>query len=147
MMVQVCNPITEDGGRKMRSSRPTLEFLIWQPPPWVGQWHFVGVLVSMLLLSEKNPWTVASSELRKHFAQFSHLKLCNVPFDRETGFHRGMSWVQFSSKEELQIVLQQENHINDRAKIHVQAQKPKGVQGARTSDAEKDFCADYCTNH
>ncbi|XP_041514265.1 SRA stem-loop-interacting RNA-binding protein, mitochondrial [Microtus oregoni] len=87
----------------------------------------------------KIPWTAASSELREHFAQFGHIKRCTVPFDRETGFHRGMGWVQFSSQEELQNALQQENHIIDGVKIDVQAQKPKVSQGAQTSDEEKDF--------
>ncbi|XP_038200266.1 SRA stem-loop-interacting RNA-binding protein, mitochondrial-like [Arvicola amphibius] len=87
----------------------------------------------------KIPWTVASSELREHFVQFGHIKRCNVPFDRETGFHRGMGWAQFSSQEELQNALQQENHSIDGVKIYVQAQKPKVLQGTQTSDEEKDF--------
>ncbi|CAO2594533.1 SRA stem-loop-interacting RNA-binding protein, mitochondrial, partial [Lemmus lemmus] len=87
----------------------------------------------------KIPWTVASSELREHFAQFGYIKRCNVPFDREIGFHRGMGWVQCSSQEELQNALQQKNHIIDGVKICVQAQKPKVLQGAQTSDEEKDF--------
>ncbi|XP_017384025.1 SRA stem-loop-interacting RNA-binding protein, mitochondrial [Cebus imitator] len=84
----------------------------------------------------KIPWTAASSQLREHFAQFGHIKKCIVPFDRETGFHRGMGWVQFSSEEELQNALQQENHIIDGVKLHVQAQRPKILQ---TPDEEKDF--------
>ncbi|XP_038184848.1 SRA stem-loop-interacting RNA-binding protein, mitochondrial-like [Arvicola amphibius] len=87
----------------------------------------------------KIPWSAASSELSEHFAQFGHIKRCNVPFDRETGFHRGMGWVQFSSQEELQNALQQENHVIDGVTICVQAQKPKVLQGAQTSDEEKDF--------
>lgn len=50
-----------------------------------------------------------------------------------------MGWVQFSSQEELQNALQQENHIIDGVKMDVQAQKPKVLQGAQTSDEEKDF--------
>ncbi|XP_051004974.1 SRA stem-loop-interacting RNA-binding protein, mitochondrial [Acomys russatus] len=80
-----------------------------------------------------------TGELRQHFAQFGHIKKCTVPFDRETGFHKGIGWVQFSSQEELQNALQQESHIIDGVKIYVQAQKPKGLQGAQTSDEEKDF--------
>ncbi|XP_002719669.1 SRA stem-loop-interacting RNA-binding protein, mitochondrial [Oryctolagus cuniculus] len=87
----------------------------------------------------KIPWTAASSELRKHFAQFGHIRKCTVPFDKETGFHRGMGWIQFSSEEELQNALQQENHIIDGVKLHVQAQRPKVLQGDQTSDEEKDF--------
>ncbi|EDL02954.1 RIKEN cDNA 1810035L17, isoform CRA_c [Mus musculus] len=77
----------------------------------------------------KIPWTAAASELREHFAQFGH--------DKETGFHRGMGWVQFSSQEELQNALQQEHHIIDGVKIHVQAQRAKALHGAQTSDEER----------
>uniref|UniRef100_A0A671FCE9 SRA stem-loop-interacting RNA-binding protein, mitochondrial n=1 Tax=Rhinolophus ferrumequinum TaxID=59479 RepID=A0A671FCE9_RHIFE len=64
----------------------------------------------------KIPWTAAASELREHFAQFGHIRKCTVPFDRETGFHRGMGWVHFSSEEELHNVLQQEKHVIDGVK-------------------------------
>ncbi|KAI5232158.1 SRA stem-loop-interacting RNA-binding protein, mitochondrial [Manis pentadactyla] len=87
----------------------------------------------------KIPWTVASNELREHFAQFGQIRKCTVPFDKETGFHRGMGWVQFSSEEELQHVLQHENHIIDGVKLHVQAQKPRILQEDQTCDEEKDF--------
>uniref|UniRef100_A0A8C3YU67 SRA stem-loop-interacting RNA-binding protein, mitochondrial n=1 Tax=Catagonus wagneri TaxID=51154 RepID=A0A8C3YU67_9CETA len=87
----------------------------------------------------KIPWTAASSELREHFAQFGHIRKCIVPFDKETGFHRGMGWIQFSSEEELHNVLQQENHVIDGVKLHVQAQKRKALKGDQTSDEEKDF--------
>ncbi|XP_003499706.1 SRA stem-loop-interacting RNA-binding protein, mitochondrial isoform X2 [Cricetulus griseus] len=85
------------------------------------------------------PWTAATSELRKHFAQFGNIKRCNVPFDRETGFHRGMGWVQFSSEEELQNALQQENHIIDGVKMDVKAWKERILQRAQTSDEDRDF--------
>ncbi|XP_039088210.1 SRA stem-loop-interacting RNA-binding protein, mitochondrial [Hyaena hyaena] len=87
----------------------------------------------------KIPWTAASSELREHFAQFGHIRKCVLPFDKETGFHRGMAWIQFSSEEELQNALQQENHIVDGVKLSIQAQRPKILQGDQTSDEEKDF--------
>ncbi|EDL02953.1 RIKEN cDNA 1810035L17, isoform CRA_b [Mus musculus] len=67
----------------------------------------------------KIPWTAAASELREHFAQFGHVRRCTVPFDKETGFHRGMGWVQFSSQEELQNALQQEHHIIDGVKVSI----------------------------
>ena len=47
----------------------------------------------------KIPGTVASSELREHFAQFGHVQKCTIPFDKQTGFHRGRGWIQLSSKE------------------------------------------------
>ncbi|XP_037688114.1 SRA stem-loop-interacting RNA-binding protein, mitochondrial [Choloepus didactylus] len=87
----------------------------------------------------KIPWTAASSELRAHFAQFGHVQKCTVPFDKETGFHRGMGWIVFSSEEQLQNALQQENHIVDGVKLHVQAHRPKLLQGDQTSDEENNF--------
>ena len=80
----------------------------------------------------------ASSELREHFTQRGHVRKCTVPFDKETGFHKGMGWIHFSS-EELHNALQQENHVIDGVKPHVQPQKPKALQGDQTSDEEKDF--------
>ena len=50
-----------------------------------------------------------------------------------------MGWIHFSSEEELHNALQQENHVIDRVKLHVQPQKPKALQGDQTSDEEKDF--------
>ncbi|XP_006884706.1 PREDICTED: SRA stem-loop-interacting RNA-binding protein, mitochondrial [Elephantulus edwardii] len=87
----------------------------------------------------KIPWTASVSELREHFAQFGHVRKCTLPFDRDTGFHRGMGWILFSSEEELQNALQQKNHIIDGVKIHVLAQRPKVLQENQTSDEEKDF--------
>ena len=85
------------------------------------------------------PGKAASSELREHFAQLGHVRKCTVPFDKETGFHKGMGWIHFSSEEELHNALQQENHVIDGVKLHVQPQKPKALQGDQTSDEEKDF--------
>ena len=45
----------------------------------------------------KIPWT-PPSEL---FAQFGQVPACTVPFDKKTGFHTGMGWIQFSSEKEL----------------------------------------------
>ncbi|XP_042548474.1 SRA stem-loop-interacting RNA-binding protein, mitochondrial [Dipodomys merriami] len=87
----------------------------------------------------KIPWTAAANELREHFAQFGHIRKCIIPFDRETGFHKGLGWIQFSSAEELQNAIQQENHIIDGVKLHVQAQRRKNLQGDQTSDEEKYF--------
>ncbi|XP_049755439.1 SRA stem-loop-interacting RNA-binding protein, mitochondrial [Elephas maximus indicus] len=70
------------------------------------------------------PWTAASHELREHFGQFGRVRRCTLPFDRETGFHKGIAWIVFSSSEELQNALQQENHTIDGVKVQVQAQKP-----------------------
>uniref|UniRef100_A0A2R8M2T8 SRA stem-loop-interacting RNA-binding protein, mitochondrial n=1 Tax=Callithrix jacchus TaxID=9483 RepID=A0A2R8M2T8_CALJA len=83
----------------------------------------------------KIPWTAASSQLREHFAQFGHIKRCIVPFDKETGFHRGMGWVQFSSEEELQNALQQENHIIDGVKESLFRDAERTPKGKRPPQA------------
>eukprot|EP00069_Balaena_mysticetus_P021806 bmy_03233T0 len=80
----------------------------------------------------KIPWTAATSELGEHFAQFGHVGKCTVPFDKETGFHRGMGWIQFSS-EELHNALQQENHVID-GKLNIGKLSGCGF-GFHTSDA------------
>ncbi|XP_021111603.1 SRA stem-loop-interacting RNA-binding protein, mitochondrial-like [Heterocephalus glaber] len=76
----------------------------------------------------KIPWTATANELRKHFAQFGHIRKCILPFDKETGFHKGMCWIYFSSEEALQNAVQHENHISDGVKVHIQVQKPKNFQ-------------------
>ena len=53
----------------------------------------------LVMFVRKIPWTVTLSELREHFAQFGHVQKCTVPFDKQTGFHRGTGWIQSSSKE------------------------------------------------
>lgn len=62
----------------------------------------------------------------------------SVPFDKETGFHRGMGWIHFSS-EELHNALQHGSHVIDGVKLHVQAQRPKVLQGDQTLMKRKIF--------
>lgn len=57
------------------------------------------------------------------------------PFDKESGFHRGMGWIQFSS--ELRNV--HNGKIMYGVQLHVPAQKCQAFQGEQTSDEEKDF--------
>uniref|UniRef100_A0A6I8NNC2 RRM domain-containing protein n=1 Tax=Ornithorhynchus anatinus TaxID=9258 RepID=A0A6I8NNC2_ORNAN len=66
------------------------------------------------------PWI---SEIKEHFSQFGHIRRCLLPFDKETGFHRGFCWVGFSSEEELQNALQHESHLIDGVKLYVQRQQ------------------------
>ena len=49
-----------------------------------------------------------------------------------------MAWIQCPSGE-LHTALQQENHVINGVKLHVQAQKAKALQEDQTSDKEKDF--------
>uniref|UniRef100_A0A673MZY0 SRA stem-loop interacting RNA binding protein n=1 Tax=Sinocyclocheilus rhinocerous TaxID=307959 RepID=A0A673MZY0_9TELE len=53
----------------------------------------------------KVPWT------------FGQVKKCLLPFDKETGFHRGFCWIGFTTEEGLQNALQKDPHIIEGAKV------------------------------
>ncbi|NWX85570.1 SLIRP protein, partial [Nothoprocta ornata] len=63
------------------------------------------------------PWTVSSRELREYFAQFGAVQRCQLPFDRDTGFHKRYAWIKFSSPEDVQNVFQKDSHILEGAKV------------------------------
>ncbi|XP_030044673.1 SRA stem-loop-interacting RNA-binding protein, mitochondrial [Microcaecilia unicolor] len=65
------------------------------------------------------PWTLSAKEMREYFSQFGTVKKCVLPFDKETGFHRGYGWIVFSSEEGLQNVLQKDQHIVEGSKLQV----------------------------
>ncbi|MEE6526271.1 hypothetical protein FKM82_026808, partial [Ascaphus truei] len=56
-------------------------------------------------------------ELKEYFSQFGTIKKCLLPFDKETGFHRGFCWVAFSSEEGLLNALQKDMHLLEGAKV------------------------------
>ncbi|XP_051909213.1 SRA stem-loop-interacting RNA-binding protein, mitochondrial [Hippocampus zosterae] len=68
----------------------------------------------------KVPWTVAGKEMREYFGQFGQVKRCLIPFDKETGFHRGFCWVGFTEEEGLNNALQKEQHLLEGVKLQVQ---------------------------
>nr|XP_057921347.1 SRA stem-loop-interacting RNA-binding protein, mitochondrial [Doryrhamphus excisus] len=68
----------------------------------------------------KVPWTVAVKEMKEYFGQFGQVKKCLLPFDKETGFHRGFCWVSFSTEEGLNNTLQKELHVLEGSKLQVQ---------------------------
>ncbi|CAL1575161.1 unnamed protein product [Knipowitschia caucasica] len=80
------------------------------------------------LFVSRVPWTVATKEIREYFGQFGAVRKCLLPFDRETGFHRGFCWVGFSSEEGLNNALQKESHIIEGTKVQVQKNKRTFVQ-------------------
>ncbi|KAM8737709.1 SRA stem-loop-interacting RNA-binding protein, mitochondrial [Acanthopagrus schlegelii] len=81
------------------------------------------------LFVSKIPWTAASKELKEYFGQFGAVKKCLLPFDKETGFHRGFCWVGYSSEEGLNNALQKDLHMIDGAKLQVQRnRRPFEVQ-------------------
>ncbi|KAG7461179.1 hypothetical protein MATL_G00207400 [Megalops atlanticus] len=77
----------------------------------------------------KIPWTIATREVKEYFSQFGQVKKCLLPFDKETGFHRGFCWVGYASEEGLQNALQKEAHFLEGSRLQVQKnRKPIGTQ-------------------
>ncbi|KAG8449000.1 hypothetical protein GDO86_015892 [Hymenochirus boettgeri] len=72
------------------------------------------------LFVSRVPWTAANKEIKEYFSQFGTVKKCLLPFDKETGFHRGYCWVGFSTEEGLQNVLQKDTHLLEGFKLQVQ---------------------------
>nr|XP_023849626.1 SRA stem-loop-interacting RNA-binding protein, mitochondrial [Salvelinus alpinus] len=81
----------------------------------------------------KIPWTVASS---KHIffigGQFGQVKKCLVPFDKETGFHRGFCWIGYTSEEGLNNALQKDPHVLEGSTLQVQRNR-KVFSGQKTN--------------
>ncbi|NXY87630.1 SLIRP protein, partial [Alcedo cyanopectus] len=63
------------------------------------------------------PWTVSSKEVKEYFSQFGSVQRCQLPFDKDTGFHRRYCWIKFSSPEDVQNVFQKDSHILEGAKV------------------------------
>ncbi|XP_035529884.1 SRA stem-loop-interacting RNA-binding protein, mitochondrial [Morone saxatilis] len=71
----------------------------------------------------KVPWTVASKQMREYFGQFGTVKMCRLPFDKDTGFHRGFGWVGFESEDEMNNALQKDTHMLEGVKLSVNTNK------------------------
>ncbi|XP_054826425.1 SRA stem-loop-interacting RNA-binding protein, mitochondrial [Eublepharis macularius] len=71
------------------------------------------------------PWTASANEVREYFGQFGTVRKCILPFDKETGFHKGLCWVGFSTEEGLNNALQKETHILEGVKIEVKQQQSR----------------------
>uniref|UniRef100_A0A673ZSM6 SRA stem-loop interacting RNA binding protein n=1 Tax=Salmo trutta TaxID=8032 RepID=A0A673ZSM6_SALTR len=69
----------------------------------------------------KIPWTLASKEMKEYFGQFGQVKKCLVPFDKETGFHRG-----------LNNALQKDPHVLEGSTLQVQRNR-KVFSGQKTN--------------
>ncbi|XP_062863658.1 SRA stem-loop-interacting RNA-binding protein, mitochondrial [Trichomycterus rosablanca] len=82
------------------------------------------------------PWTVATKEVKEYFGQFGHVKKCLLPFDKETGFHRGFCWIGYSSEEGLQNALQQDHHVIESTKLQVQKNRKQFIGKKVTKEAE-----------
>ncbi|NXN89213.1 SLIRP protein, partial [Bombycilla garrulus] len=68
------------------------------------------------------PWTASSKEVKEYFSQFGSVQRCQLPFDRDTGFHKRYCWIKFSTPEEAQNVLQKDSHILEGSKLTLRQQ-------------------------
>ncbi|XP_051723757.1 SRA stem-loop-interacting RNA-binding protein, mitochondrial [Ctenopharyngodon idella] len=86
----------------------------------------------------KVPWTIATKEVKEYFGQFGQVKKCLLPFDKETGFHRGFCWIGFTTEEGLQNALQKDPHFIEGAKLQVQKNR-KPFSGRRSNKEAEDI--------
>ncbi|NWH78192.1 SLIRP protein, partial [Piaya cayana] len=68
------------------------------------------------------PWTVSSKELKEYFSQFGSVRRCQLPFDKDTGFHKRYCWIKFSTSQDVQNVFQKDSHILEGAKLALREQ-------------------------
>ncbi|XP_067335972.1 SRA stem-loop-interacting RNA-binding protein, mitochondrial [Channa argus] len=85
----------------------------------------------------KIPWTLASKEMKTYFEQFGPVRKCLLPFDKETGFHRGFCWIRFTTEEGLNNALQKDPHMLEGAKLQVQRNRRPFV--GQKSNRESEF--------
>ncbi|NXT76366.1 SLIRP protein, partial [Zapornia atra] len=71
------------------------------------------------------PWTVSSKELKEYFSQFGTVQRCQLPFDKETGFHRRYGWIKFSAPQDVQNVFQKDSHILEGTKLSLKQQNQR----------------------
>ncbi|KAL2098544.1 hypothetical protein ACEWY4_005024 [Coilia grayii] len=85
----------------------------------------------------KVPWTLATKEVKEYFGQFGQVKRCLMPFDKDTGFHRGFCWIGYSTEEGLQNALQKEPHVIEGSKLLVQRNR-KASFGRKLGKEEEE---------
>uniref|UniRef100_A0AAZ3S099 RRM domain-containing protein n=1 Tax=Oncorhynchus tshawytscha TaxID=74940 RepID=A0AAZ3S099_ONCTS len=71
-------------------------------------------------------------EMKDYFGQFGQVKKCLVPFDKETGFHRGFCWIGYTSEEGLNNALQKDPHVLEGSTLQVQRNR-KVFLGQKTN--------------
>ncbi|XP_064316567.1 SRA stem-loop-interacting RNA-binding protein, mitochondrial [Phalacrocorax carbo] len=81
------------------------------------------------------PWTVSSKELKEYFSQFGSVRMCQLPFDKDTGFHRRYCWIKFSTQQDVQNVFQKDSHILEGAKLTLK-QQPHRRRSQRRNQSE-----------
>ncbi|CAI5695063.1 unnamed protein product [Oreochromis niloticus] len=93
---------------------------------------------ALLGLLYQGDGVVGPEEMKEYFGQFGAVKKCLLPFDKETGFHRGFCWIGFSSEEGLNNALQKDPHVLEGAKLQVQRNRRLFAGQKSDKDAEYD---------
>ncbi|XP_068048833.1 SRA stem-loop-interacting RNA-binding protein, mitochondrial isoform X1 [Anomalospiza imberbis] len=91
------------------------------------------------------PWTVSSKELKEYFSQFGLVQRCQLPFDRDTGFHRRYCWIKFSTAEEVQNVLQKDSHILEGSKLTLTVLAVKSKSNSFVFSSSKPYTQYWVT--
>ncbi|XP_009876467.1 PREDICTED: SRA stem-loop-interacting RNA-binding protein, mitochondrial, partial [Apaloderma vittatum] len=76
-----------------------------------------------------------TEELKEYFSQFGSVQRCQLPFDKDTGFHKRYCWIKFSTPQDVQNVLQKETHILEGAKLTLKEQ-PRRRRSQRRNQSE-----------
>ncbi|XP_009644870.2 SRA stem-loop-interacting RNA-binding protein, mitochondrial, partial [Egretta garzetta] len=63
-----------------------------------------------------------AEELKEYFSQFGSVQRCQLPFDKDTGFHKRYCWIKFSTPQDVQNVFQKDSHILEGAKLTLKQQ-------------------------
>ncbi|NXJ43226.1 SLIRP protein, partial [Ciconia maguari] len=76
-----------------------------------------------------------TEELKEYFSQFGSVQRCQLPFDKDTGFHRRYCWIKFSNPQDVQNVFQKDSHILEGAKLALK-QQPYRRHNQRKNQSE-----------
>ncbi|CAJ1074183.1 SRA stem-loop-interacting RNA-binding protein%2C mitochondrial [Xyrichtys novacula] len=76
--------------------------------------------------------------MREYFGQFGQVKRCLIPFDKDTGFHKGYCWVGFSTEDGLNNALQKDPHILEGTKLQVQMNRRAFTDMKANKESELD---------
>ncbi|XP_061424142.1 SRA stem-loop-interacting RNA-binding protein, mitochondrial [Lethenteron reissneri] len=78
---------------------------------------------AMELFVTRLPWMVANREVKEYFSQFGAIKKCYLPFNKDTGFHKGTCWISFISENSFRNALQREEHVIEGVKLDVRVNR------------------------
>lgn len=65
-------------------------------------------------------WTIGHQELRNYFNEFGKVINSSVVFDRNTGLSKGYGFITFASKDAIEKVNNQKNHLLEDWALNIQ---------------------------